>query len=182
MLARLPDAPAGVKRHFAVRRAEIPGQRRRLASARATTCICVSIEHKLGIHGSPTAVMAFGDKGGAHRLSGRRAQSRPRIHVHHDERRPARCRAGGRGHRRARLPAGASPTRTSACRASRIGGRPSGAPIIHHPDVRRMLHGHEGAHRGHARAGLLSPPAAWTCAHVDPTQASGAAARAVSIC
>jgi acyl-CoA dehydrogenase len=26
---------------------------------------CVSIEHKLGIHGSPTCVMAYGDKGGA---------------------------------------------------------------------------------------------------------------------
>ncbi len=27
--------------------------------------VCSSIEHKLGIHGSPTAVMSFGDKGGA---------------------------------------------------------------------------------------------------------------------
>ena len=26
---------------------------------------CVSLEHKLGIHASPTAVMAFGDQGGA---------------------------------------------------------------------------------------------------------------------
>jgi alkylation response protein AidB-like acyl-CoA dehydrogenase len=26
---------------------------------------CVSIEHKLGIHASPTCVMAYGDKGGA---------------------------------------------------------------------------------------------------------------------
>ncbi|GIT49749.1 MAG: hypothetical protein Ct9H300mP14_16770 [Gammaproteobacteria bacterium] len=26
---------------------------------------CVSLEHKLGIHGSPTAVMAYGDEGGA---------------------------------------------------------------------------------------------------------------------
>jgi hypothetical protein len=26
---------------------------------------CVSIEHKLGIHASPTAIMAFGDHGGA---------------------------------------------------------------------------------------------------------------------
>ena len=26
---------------------------------------CVSIEHKLGIHASPTCVMAFGDHGGA---------------------------------------------------------------------------------------------------------------------
>ena len=34
-------------------------------SASATTCICASIEHKLGIHASPTAVMSFGEKGGA---------------------------------------------------------------------------------------------------------------------
>jgi acyl-CoA dehydrogenase len=26
---------------------------------------CVSIEHKLGIHASPTAVLAYGDHGGA---------------------------------------------------------------------------------------------------------------------
>ena len=51
--------------HLAVRRAEVPGQRATAASARATTSQCVSLEHKLGIHASPTAVMAYGDHGGA---------------------------------------------------------------------------------------------------------------------
>jgi len=26
---------------------------------------CISIEHKLGIHGSPTRILSFGDQGGA---------------------------------------------------------------------------------------------------------------------
>mgnify|MGYP003352646806 CR=1 FL=1 len=34
-----------------------PGQRNDLR--------CVSLEHKLGIHGAPTCVMAYGDNGGA---------------------------------------------------------------------------------------------------------------------
>lgn len=64
VLARLPDAPAGVKgiSLFIVPK-YLPnadgslGQRNDLA--------CVSLEHKLGIHASPTAVMSFGDNGGA---------------------------------------------------------------------------------------------------------------------
>ena len=65
VLARLPDAPAGHARHFAVPRAEIPRQRRTARSARATTCAAPAIEHKLGIHASPTCVMVYGDDGGA---------------------------------------------------------------------------------------------------------------------
>ena len=33
---------------------------------------CVSLEHKLGIHGSPTAVLAFGDGRGLGSLSARK--------------------------------------------------------------------------------------------------------------
>ena len=64
MLARLPDAPAGVKGislfivpKFLVNADGSLGARNDL--------ICASIEHKLGIHASPTAVMSFGEKGGA---------------------------------------------------------------------------------------------------------------------
>ncbi len=64
VLARLPDAPEGVKGislfvvpKFMVNPDGSIGER--------NDAYCVSIEHKLGIHGSPTAVMAFGDKGGA---------------------------------------------------------------------------------------------------------------------
>ena len=64
VLARLPDAPEGVKGislfvvpKFLLKADGTPGERNDVH--------CVSIEHKLGIHASPTAVLAFGDKGGA---------------------------------------------------------------------------------------------------------------------
>jgi alkylation response protein AidB-like acyl-CoA dehydrogenase len=64
VLARTPDAPEGVKGislfvvpKFMLKADGTPGERNDVH--------CVSIEHKLGIHGSPTAVLAFGDNGGA---------------------------------------------------------------------------------------------------------------------
>ncbi len=64
VLARLPDAPAGVKGislflvpKFLVNDDGSLGKRNDLK--------CVSLEHKLGIHGSPTAVMSYGEKEGA---------------------------------------------------------------------------------------------------------------------
>ncbi|MGL6071280.1 acyl-CoA dehydrogenase, partial [Craterilacuibacter sp.] len=64
VLARLPDAPAGVKgiSLFVVPKFLINAD----GSLGARNDVhCVSLEHKLGIHGSPTAVMSFGDEGGA---------------------------------------------------------------------------------------------------------------------
>jgi alkylation response protein AidB-like acyl-CoA dehydrogenase len=64
VLARLPDAPAGVRGislflvpKYLPDENGNPGERNDVE--------CVSLEHKLGIHGSPTCVMSFGDKGGA---------------------------------------------------------------------------------------------------------------------
>ena len=59
VLARLPDAPPGVKgiSLFLVPKVLPDGQ--------PNDVRCVSLEHKLGIHGSPTCVMAYGDHGGA---------------------------------------------------------------------------------------------------------------------
>jgi alkylation response protein AidB-like acyl-CoA dehydrogenase len=64
VLARLPDAPPGLKGislfivpKFLVNEDGSLGKRNDL--------ICSSIEHKLGIHGSPTAVMSYGDNEGA---------------------------------------------------------------------------------------------------------------------
>ncbi|MGB8931796.1 MAG: acyl-CoA dehydrogenase [Anaeromyxobacteraceae bacterium] len=64
VLARKPDAPEGVKGislfvvpKFLVKEDGSLGARNDVR--------CVSIEHKLGIHASPTAVLAFGDAGGA---------------------------------------------------------------------------------------------------------------------
>jgi len=64
VLARLPDAPAGVKGislfivpKYLINDDESMGDHNDLK--------CVSIEHKLGIHASPTCVMSYGDNGGA---------------------------------------------------------------------------------------------------------------------
>ena len=110
------------------------------SSAQRNDVFCASLEHKLGIHGSPTCTMIFGDGDGADRLARRRGEPRPRLHVHHDEQRAPRGRPAGRRawpsaryqqalRLRARAPAGP--------RARRSGEGMS--PIIEHPDVRRML-------------------------------------------
>jgi alkylation response protein AidB-like acyl-CoA dehydrogenase len=59
VLARLPDAPPGVKgiSLFLVPKVLPDGSR--------NDVFCSGIEHKLGIHGSPTCTMIYGDKGGA---------------------------------------------------------------------------------------------------------------------
>jgi 3-(methylthio)propanoyl-CoA dehydrogenase len=59
VLARLPEAPQGTRgiSLFLVPKILPDGARNDLR--------CVSIEHKLGIHASPTCVMAYGDEGGA---------------------------------------------------------------------------------------------------------------------
>ena len=64
VLARVPDAPPGTKGiscfivpKYLVNEDGSLGARNDLR--------CVSIEHKLGIHASPTCVMSFGDAGGA---------------------------------------------------------------------------------------------------------------------
>ena len=64
VLARTPDAPEGVKGislfvvpKFLLNKDGSIGMRNDVK--------CVSIEHKLGIHGSPTCVMAYGDTDGA---------------------------------------------------------------------------------------------------------------------
>jgi butyryl-CoA dehydrogenase len=64
VLARLPDAPAGTRGislflvpKFLLDAEGRPGKRNDVR--------CASIEHKLGIHASPTCTMAYGDHGGA---------------------------------------------------------------------------------------------------------------------
>ncbi len=59
VLARLPDAPEGTK---GISLFIVP---KFLADGTRNDLHCVSLEHKLGIHASPTCTMSFGDKGGA---------------------------------------------------------------------------------------------------------------------
>jgi alkylation response protein AidB-like acyl-CoA dehydrogenase len=64
VLARVPDAPPGTKgiSCFIVPKYLVTAD----GSLGARNDLrCVSIEHKLGIHASPTCVMSYGDNGGA---------------------------------------------------------------------------------------------------------------------
>ncbi|VAW00084.1 3-methylmercaptopropionyl-CoA dehydrogenase (DmdC), partial [hydrothermal vent metagenome] len=64
VLARLPDAPEGYRgiSMFVVPKF-IPDADG--APGKKNDVKCIGLEHKLGIHGSPTAVLQFGDEGGA---------------------------------------------------------------------------------------------------------------------
>ncbi|HMG48309.1 MAG TPA: acyl-CoA dehydrogenase family protein [Allosphingosinicella sp.] len=59
VLARLPNAPQGTR---GISLFLVP---KLLPDGTKNDVRCVSIEHKLGIHASPTCVMAYGDEGGA---------------------------------------------------------------------------------------------------------------------
>jgi alkylation response protein AidB-like acyl-CoA dehydrogenase len=64
VLARLPDAPAGVKgiSLFLVPKYLLDENGE---SGQVNDVRCISLEHKLGIHGSPTCTLSFGDNEGA---------------------------------------------------------------------------------------------------------------------
>ena len=100
---------------------------------------CLSIEHKLGIHASPTCVMAFGEQRGAEAyLVGQANQGLAYMFIMMNA---ARLGVGlqGCGVGEAALQQALAWART------RLQGRASGvqgpAPIIRHPDVKRMLAG-----------------------------------------
>ncbi len=138
VLARLPDAPPGTKGislfivpKFLVNPDGTLGQRNDLR--------CVSLEHKLGIHGSPTCVMAYGDDGGAvGYLVGEENNGMACMFTMMNN---ARLSVGVQGvaiAERAYQQAVAFARDRVQSRA--IGSRDAkSSPIIHHPDVRRML-------------------------------------------
>ncbi len=138
VLARIPGAPAGTKGislfivpKFMVDEAGQPGERNDVR--------CVSIEHKMGIHASPTAVLSYGDNGGAiGYLVGEENQGMRAMFTMMNS---ARLAVGIQG-----VALGdASYQKALAYAQERrqgreIGGDSSGpAFIIEHPDVRRML-------------------------------------------
>ena len=101
---------------------------------------CVSIEHKLGIHASPTCVMSFGDRGGAlGYLVGKAHHGLEYMFVMMNS---ARLSVGVQGVGLAEL----ALQQASDWARNRVQGRPTGAgagsapvTIAQHPDVRRML-------------------------------------------
>ena len=101
---------------------------------------CVSLEHKLGIHASPTAVLAYGDHGGAiGYLVGEENRGLEYMFIMMNQ---ARFSVGMEG---VGLSERAYQRAVSYAR-ERVQGRPVGsektgkpAAIIEHPDIRRML-------------------------------------------
>jgi butyryl-CoA dehydrogenase len=137
VLARTPDAPAGVKGislfivpKFLVNADGSLGAR--------NDAHCVSIEHKLGIKASPTAVLQFGDNGGAiGTLVGEENRGLEYMFIMMNA---ARFGVGLQGiglseHAYQHALAYAK----DRVQSRDLSGSPAGVAIIHHPDVRRLL-------------------------------------------
>ncbi len=138
VLARLPDAPEGVRgiSLFVVPKHLVNEDG---SLGRRNDVRCVSIEHKLGIHGSPTAVLAFGDTEGAvGELVGEPHRGLEYMFVMMNV---ARFQVGLEG---LAISERAWQQALSYAR-DRVQGTETGVrgggkvSIIHHPDVRRML-------------------------------------------
>ena len=138
VLARTPDAPEGVKGislfivpKFLVNDDGSLGDRNDVK--------CVSIEHKLGIHGSPTCVMAYGDGDGA--IGYLVGEENRGLQYMFTMMNFARLEVGVEGV----AIADRAYQRALQFAKERVQGREAGiksgdrVTIIHHPDVRRML-------------------------------------------
>ncbi|MBX3679249.1 acyl-CoA dehydrogenase [Cognatazoarcus halotolerans] len=138
VLARLPDAPEGVK---GISLFVVP---KFMADADGTLGLrndvhCVSIEHKLGIHASPTCVLAFGDKGGAvGYLVGEANRGLEYMFIMMNEARFAVGMEGLALSERAYQQALAYAKERIQGTELGVRGGPK-VSIIHHPDIRRML-------------------------------------------
>nr|WP_315258771.1 acyl-CoA dehydrogenase [uncultured Duganella sp.] len=137
VLARTPDAPAGVK---GISLFIVP---KFLVNADGTLgarndAHCVSIEHKLGIKASPTAVLQFGDNGGAiGTLVGEENRGLEYMFIMMNA---ARFGVGLQGiglseHAYQHALAYAK----DRVQSRDLNGSPAGVAIINHPDVRRLL-------------------------------------------
>jgi alkylation response protein AidB-like acyl-CoA dehydrogenase len=138
VLARLPDAPAGTKgiSLFLVPKFRLGADGQ---PAEANDVRCVSIEHKLGIHASPTCIMSFGDNDDCvgWMIGGEGGGMRAMFTMMNN----ARLNVGLQGVSIAERATQAA----VAYAATRVQGVPTGwakresVPIIQHADVRRML-------------------------------------------
>ena len=136
VLARLPDAPPGTKGislfvvpKFRLNADGTPGERN---DNRA-----VSVEHKMGIHASPTCVMSFGDQGGAEGyLVGKPNEGLAAMFVMMNYMRLGVGLQGvGLADRSYQLAVKYARERVQG----RAPGEKGRVAIIRHPDVRRML-------------------------------------------
>ena len=168
VLARVPGAPEGVKGislfvvpKFLVNADGTLGER--------NDAWCVSIEHKLGIKASPTAVLQFGDHGGAvGYLVGEENRGLEYMFVMMNA---ARFGVGMQGiavaDRAYQKAVGYARDRVQS---RDLAGSPGPVAIIHHPDVKRMLLNMR-AHTEGARALAYVAAATSDAAHHSPDPA-----------
>jgi alkylation response protein AidB-like acyl-CoA dehydrogenase len=138
VLARTPDAPEGVKgiSLFVVPKFLVDKDGR---LGKRNDVKCVSIEHKLGIHGSPTCVMAYGDADGA--IGYLVGEENRGLEFMFTMMNFARLEVGIEGVAIAER----AYQHALEYAKNRVQGREMGVKggervsIIHHPDVRRML-------------------------------------------
>ncbi|THJ33732.1 acyl-CoA dehydrogenase [Lampropedia aestuarii] len=166
VLARVQGAPEGVKGislfvvpKFLVNADGSLGER--------NDAHCVSIEHKLGIKASPTAVLQFGDNGGAvGYLVGEENRGLEYMFIMMNA---ARYAVGLQGIAVSER----SYQQAVAYARERVQSRPvdgsvkGSATIIHHPDVRRMLMTMRALIEG-TRATAMTAAAAYDAAHKHP--------------
>ncbi|WP_428425183.1 acyl-CoA dehydrogenase [Methylibium sp.] len=166
VLARVSGAPEGVKGislfivpKFVVKPDGSFGERNDVH--------CVSIEHKLGIKASPTAVLQYGDHGGAvGHLIGQENRGLEYMFIMMNA---ARYAVGVQGIAIAER----AYQKAVAYAKDRVQSRPvdgsvrGSAAIIHHPDVRRMLMTMR-AHTEGCRAMAIVAAAAYDAAHAHP--------------
>ncbi len=138
VLARLPDAPEGVKGiSLFLAPKMLPDAAGNVGQRNDVRC--VSLEHKLGIHASPTCVLAFGDKDGA--VAYLVGEENRGLEYMFTMMNLARHAVGVEGLAIAER----ALQQARGYAKERIQGRPLGAPsaerfpIAYHPDVRRML-------------------------------------------
>jgi hypothetical protein len=177
VLARVTGAPEGVKGislfvvpKFMVKADGTLGARNDVH--------CVSIEHKLGIKASPTAVLQFGDAGGAiGHLVGEENRGLEYMFIMMNE---ARFGVGVQGiavaERAYQLAAAYAKDRVQGRPVD--GSLPGAGAIIHHPDVKRMLLTMRSVVEG-CRAAAIGAAAAHDTAHAHPDAAVRKQSRAV---
>jgi len=166
VLARVAGAPEGVKGislfvvpKFLPNADGTPGARNDVH--------CVSIEHKLGIKASPTAVLQYGDHGGAvGYLIGQENRGLEYMFIMMNA---ARYAVGIQGISIAeRAYQKAVQYARDRVQSRPVDGSVAGsAPIIHHPDVRRMLMTMRAYTEG-SRAMAIVAGAAYDAAHHHP--------------
>ena len=166
MLARVAGAPEGVKgiSLFVVPKFRVNADG---SLGERNDVHCVSIEHKMGIKASPTAVLQFGDNGGGvGYLVGQENRGLEYMFIMMNA---ARYAVGVQGIAIAER----SYQRAVQYARDRVqsrpvdGSLPAAGPIIHHPDVRRMLMTMRAYTEG-CRAMASTAAAAYDASHHHP--------------